>query len=65
MKLNEEKRLTKIQNRQCIEKLLADDMPLLGLVFVILSNVLLCAASIGFQVTSIVLQSPLYYIGTG
>lgn len=60
-----EKNLTKPERIKQIEKMLQEDFPLCFYIFNSVFNILFGIAAIGFQVASLLLKSPLYYIFSG
>jgi hypothetical protein len=60
-----EKNLNDIERIKCAEIMLRYDFPMKFYVFNSVFNILFGLAAIGFQIGSIIVQSPLYYIGTG
>lgn len=63
--IKNEKKLTKIQRRQIIEKMLNDEFPLIAIILLCILDILLGLSAIGFQIASIIFQTDIYFVGCG
>ncbi len=62
---SDNKKLTKIQKRQCIEIMLANEFPLVLCVLFVIFNSILAAGAIGIEIVKIIYQKDLYFVGCG
>ncbi len=62
---DKEKKLTKIQKRQCIEIMLEKEFPLVLTIILVIFNILAAFASIAIQIEMIIFQKDFYYIACG
>lgn len=60
-----EKNLSKQERIECLEQMLTQDFPLILFSISAFLNIIFGILAIGFEITSLVLKSPLYYVGTG
>ena len=65
VKTKYEKMLTKKERKEAIGMMLAENFPLKIIIITTLMEALLGLMAIGFQIASIVVRSPLYFVGTG
>jgi hypothetical protein len=65
LKSKYEKQLTKEERKEAIVSFLKNDFPLRFIVITTIMEMLLSFMAIGFQIASIILKSPLYFVGTG
>lgn len=62
---DKDKKLTKIQKRQCVEIMLEKDFPIVMSIMLVIFNIILALGAIGIQTLSILLKTRLYYVACG
>ncbi len=62
---SDNKKLTKIQKRQCIEIMLANEFPLVLCIIFVICDSILASGAIGIEIIKIIYHKELYYVGCG